>query len=234
MTPRLHLPALGRRDRRALLLGAWIVVPVLLASLVVRPAVATLLDLRDSIERERMLLGRELRLVSDASRDRELLRITERALNDAAPRLFGGSEPVTASAELARYVRSQATASGLVLEQTETETVFDDVPLIGGTSGGGPSGTGADTATRPLRVSIRAHGGTVAIVDFLEAMEEGPRLVRVERIGVSRGVTGGVPERGALTFTATLTGLARSGFRVGGTAGAAPMRAAPVREGGTQ
>ena len=234
MTRRLHLPALGPRDRRALLLGAWIVVPVLLATVVVRPVVATLLELRDSVERERMLLGRELRLVADAPGDRALLRITERALNDAAPRLFGGSEPVTASAELARYVRSQATASGLVLEQTETETVFDDVPPIVGASDGGGSRAGADTATRPLRVTIRAHGGTVAIVDFLEAMEEGPRLVRVERIGVSRGVTSGVPDRGALTFTATLTGLARSRFRVVGTTGGAPMPGATLRERGTQ
>ena len=37
MTPRLRAPALAARDRRALAIGAWIVLPALALALLVRP-----------------------------------------------------------------------------------------------------------------------------------------------------------------------------------------------------
>jgi hypothetical protein len=207
-----------------------IVVPVLLATLVVRPLTATLLARRDAAERERTLFGRELRLVTDAPRDQVLLRATGRALREAAPRLFGGAEAVTASAELARYVRAEAARRGLVVEQTETETVLDGVPLTDPPVSPGQANAGRDTSAGPLRVALRAHGDVRAVVAFLQTMEDGPRLVRVERIGIGRGVAGGVPDRGALTFTATLAGLARNRFFAGSVAAAPIVPAAPGGE----
>lgn len=205
MTPRLLLPAIAERDQRALRLGAWVLGPALLFALVVRPSVSALLDSRAALASERALLGRELSLVAEAPRDRQLLRAAEQAVDATGPRLFGGGEAVSASAELARYVARQATESGLTLEQTETETALDSAAQAG-TPNGGTSGAPAAT---PLRVSIRAHGEIEAVAAFLQAIERGPRLVRVDQVAITLADT---TVDGSLAMTATLSGLARNDF----------------------
>lgn len=210
MMPRPRLPALGARDQRALRLGAWIMLPLLFATLLVRPGIGALIDRRAAVERDRALLGRERRLVAESPRDRQLLRSAERALGAAGPRLFAGTEPVSASAELARYVGRQAKSSGLAIEQTETETV-----LGLGTPPGAPDGEAAAVSAsggpaQPLRVSIRARGDVVAITAFLSAIEHGSKLVRVEQLAIAAGDSSS--DDGALSLTATLSGFARRDF----------------------
>lgn len=208
MTSKFRLPALGPRDARALRIGGWIVLPVLLATLVVRPLGSAWLDRRAALEQDRALLTRELRLVTDAPRDRELLRAERRALDASASRLFGGAEAVSASAELARYVAREASESRLQLEQAETETALD-VPGAVLPNGDAPR-TGA-SAGQLLRVSIRARGDVEAIVAFLRRVEGGERLVRVERIAITTGDES-TADDGSLLLTATLNGLARLGL----------------------
>lgn len=206
MTARFRLPALAPRDRRALRIGGWIVLPVLLATLVVRPLGSAWVNRRAALEQDRALLARELRLVADAPRDLDLLRAERRALDASAPRLFGGAEAVSASAELARYVAREASRSKLDLEQAETETTLDPAaPLPNGGAEAPATGTG-----QSLRVSIRARGDVEGIVGFLRALEEGDRLVRVEQIAISAPEEN--PEDGSLLLTATVTGLARLGL----------------------
>lgn len=206
MTSRFRLPALAPRDRRALRIGGWIVLPVLFATLVVRPLGSAWLDRREALDQDRALLARELRLVADAPRDLELLRAERRALDASASRLFGGAEAVSASAELARYVAREASGSKLDLEQAETETMLDSAAQL---PNGGPAAP-ATATDQPLRVSIRARGDIEGIVAFLRALEEGDRLVRVERIAISAPEEN--PEDGSLLLTATVTGLARLGL----------------------
>jgi hypothetical protein len=205
-------------------LGAWIMLPLLLGTLVVRPGLAALFEHRAAVERERALLGRELRLVAESPRDRQLLRSAERALGTAGPRLFAGAEPVSASAELARYVAREAKASGLTVEQTETETVLD-------AANGSPSPDGGTSASventgggRPLRVAIRAQGDVVAITAFLSAIEHGSKLVRVEQIAIAAGDS--TSDDGSLSLSATLSGFARRDFLPGDASPAVP--ASPV------
>jgi hypothetical protein len=202
MIARLRLPTLSPRDRRAVLAGAWVLAPVLLATLVVRPWVVAAYDGRATVARERDLLLRERALLAEAPRDAQRLRLASQALAADAPRLFAGAEAVTASAELARYVTTQAAASGLAVRQAETQTVLGDDARAGTSAAG-------DSSAHPLRVAVRASGDVRAIVAFLRRMEDGPRLVRIERISIGRGLAG-TSEAGTLTFTATLTGLARS------------------------
>jgi hypothetical protein len=208
MTSPLRLPSLGPRDRRALRIGGWIVLPVLLATLVVRPLGSAWLDRRAALGQDRALLARELRLVTDAPRDRELLRAERRVLDASASRLFGGAEAVSASAELARYVAREASESRLQLEQAETEAPLDipgAAPLPNGGSAAATAGAG-----QPLRVSIRARGDIEGIVAFLQAIEDGRRLVRVERIAITAADESATDD-GSLLLTATLSGLARLG-----------------------
>ena len=208
MIARLKLPTLAPRDRRAMLAGAWVLLPALIATLVVKPWAVAASEGRSSTTRERELLLRERALLAETQGDSERLRLASQALADDAPRLFAGAEAVTASAELARYVTTQAVVSGLAVRQAETQTVLAEA---GRTDPAAP----ADSSGGLLRVAIRASGDVRAVVRFLRLMEDGPRLVRVERIGISRGLAG-TSEAGTLTLTATLAGLARNRF-VGGT-----------------
>ena len=213
--PPLTLPVLAPRDKRALRTGGWIVLPVLFATLVVRPLGDTWLDRKAALDGDRALLARELRLVTDAPRDRELLREERRALDASASRLFGGAEVVSASAELARYVAREASESRLTLEQAETETALDAAAEVPPPNGAFALAAGGD---QPLRVSIRARGDVEGIVAFLQALEGGHRLVRVDRIAIT-AADEGTTDDGSLLLTATLSGLARVGSAADSLAG---------------
>ena len=223
MTTRFRLPALGTRDKRALRIGGWIVLPVLFATLVVRPLGSAWLDRRAALDQERALLARELRLVADAPRDLELLHAERRALDASASRLFGGAEAVSASAELARYLAREASRSKLDLEEAETETTLDTAANL--PNGGGVATTAS--TDQALRVSIRARGDIEGIVGFLRALEQGDRLVRIERITITPPDEN--PEDGSLLLTATVSGLARLGQAVDTAASPAGRPAARNR-----
>jgi type II secretory pathway component PulM len=203
MTLRGRLTTLGPRDRRALRTGAWLLGPLLFASLVLRPYATSTLASYSMLDDERGLLEREARAVKELPRDIATLQATAAALTAAAPRLFNGADPVTASADLARYATAAATECGLKLEQSETETRLD-------TSGERRSNPVAPAGPPDgsLRVSIRARGGILGIFDFLRAMEAGPKLVRVERIEIVRASADDAFD-GTLTLMATLSGLGR-------------------------
>jgi hypothetical protein len=202
MIRRLALPQLSNRDRRALTLGVWLIATLLISGAVVKPYVGAVLDERDGLAADRALLARERAAVLNLGRDRATLEGLTRKLSLLAPRLFGGSDAVTASAALARYVSVTAASTGLHVEQVETETRLDSAGVV----------RLAGAAERPsaveLRVSLRAHGDVVAIYDFLRAIESGRKLVRVSRLEIVRASDTDAFD-GALTVTATLIGRAR-------------------------
>ena len=201
MTLRARLSRLQPRDRRALRGGAWILLLSLSVMLVIKPYASVLLANRAMLQTDRDLLARESRAVAELPGDRQALHASNQALLSIESSLFGGSDPVTASAELARYVSTRATQSGLRLEQTETNTPIDSATITG--NGSARSAGDVDA----LRVAIRARGGILSVFAFLRAMESGPRLVRIERIDIVRGSTDESFD-GTLTFTATVAGLA--------------------------
>lgn len=200
MTLRARLSRLQPRDQRALRLGAWMLLLSLTTILVLEPYASFLMASRAMLQTDRDLLAKESRAVAELPRDRQALQASNTALRSVESSLFGGTDRVTASAELARYVSTRATQSGLRLEQTETNTRIDSTTL---TDSSARSAGDVD----PLRVAIRARGGILAVFAFLRAMESGPRLVRVERIDIVRGSTDESFD-GTLTFTATVAGLA--------------------------
>ena len=220
MTTGFRLPALGPRDRRALRIGGWIVLPVLVATLVLRPLGSAWLDRGAALDQDRSLLARELRLVADAPRDLALLDAGRRALDASASRLFAGAEAVSASAELARYVAREASRSKLDLEQAESETALDAAAPV-------PNGDATATAAsaeQPLRVAIRARGDVEGIVAFLRRLEQGDRLVRVEQIAITAPDENA--DDGSLLLVATVSGLARLGQAVDTAASPAARPAA--------
>lgn len=218
MIARLRMPALDPRDRRALRAGAWILLPLLVTALVVRPWFLAASARREATTRERALLQREQQLLAGAPGDAATFTLASRALAREAPRLFAGAEVVTASAELARYVATQAAAAGLAVRQAEMTALAGAEGAQGAADAEGTdtaSLAAAGTAAARLRVTLRASGDVRAVVAFLRRMEEGAQLVRVERIDVERGMAG-TSEAGALTLTATIAGLARKVLVEGG------------------
>lgn len=209
MTWQASFQSLGPRDRRALRIGAWTVVPLLAITMVIRPWTASFIARREALDRARGVLMREQRALDGASRDRQRLAALHIALDESFNQLFAATDAATASAELARYVGSRAIATGVTLERTETETALDDSLSTGRAEHGARTAV-ADSTQPVLRVAIRGRGDTRAIIALLRAVETGPRLIRVERIGITRESVDGESVNGRLSFTATFVGLARN------------------------
>lgn len=179
------------RDRRALRLGALVAGPVLAVLLVVQPYARALLAARADAAIQRELLARELGALRDGPRDARLARAATVALAAEAGRLFDGGDEVAASAELAGYVSDLAEESGLELDGSETRP-----PADGDSS---------------VAVEIRALGDIVSISLFLQALEEGPKLVHAERITIAVPA-GGRDVDGVLALTASVTGRSRRAY----------------------
>lgn len=182
------LPRLSARDRRALLLGAWIVLPALVVALVVRPAVAQLGDVHDALAAEGLLLARERAALADARADRTGAA-RERPV---AERLFSGRDDVMATAALASYVGGLAEAQDVWVQSATTLDAVRDA-----------------SGVRQLRVSVRAEGDVAGVVRLLDALERGRYLVRVDHLEVAvtpaeRSGDGSEP----LVVRATFTGFA--------------------------
>lgn len=185
---RRWLQQLSARDRRALVLGAWCVVPALLLALVVRPAVSQVNGMRDTLAAERLLLARERAAIADA---RAAHDGTERE-RSVAERLFSGRDDVIATAALASYVGAVAEAQDVWVQSATTLGAERDA-----------------FGVRQLRVSVRAEGDIAGVVRLLDALDRGRYLVRVDDLEIAvtpteRNLDGSEP----LVMRATLTGFA--------------------------
>src|SRR4051812_39490599 len=165
----MNWSTMSAKDRRAILLGALILVPALLFIWVVRPYTAALTDARDAIALERLALSRELAAVKNAQVDPTGQRAADSAVTAAAPRLFEGRDDAIASAQLAAYLGTVAKRSRVLLQDANTRPA---VVLAEG--------------IRVLRVELRAESDVQGITTFLQNLEGGAKLVRVDRLEISR------------------------------------------------
>jgi hypothetical protein len=158
------LTRLSTRDRRALRLGAWIVLPALFVAFVVRPGVAQVSALRDALDVERRLLSREQAAIAAAR-----LHTDNRAsAPPVALQLFTGRDDVMATAALASYVGDLAEAQDVWMQSATTQASERD-----------------DTGVRRLRVAVRAEGDVAGLVRLLDALDGGRYLVRIDELEVS-------------------------------------------------
>ena len=180
------------RDRRALLLGAAVLAPALFYIWGVKPYRAALDDARQQLAVERETLARERAAIAAARKNPQLQHLADSAMRAASPRLFQGRDDVMASAELASYLGDIARARHVWLQDAATRPAALS-----------PSGV------RTLRVEIRAESDLQGILSLLQALETGSKLVRVERMDVSRQPSRS-EESGAetLALSATISGFA--------------------------
>jgi hypothetical protein len=183
--------AMGQRDRRAVVLGAVILLPGLLYIWGVRPYMNALSDARDQLATERATLVRERAAVATARQNPRLQHIADSAMRSMRPRLFEGKDDVMASAELASYVGDVARRARVWLQDAGTRPAL-------------PAAEGL----RTLRVEIRAESDLLGTLMFLQGLERGDKLVRVDRLDISRAARVDPKDGETLSIAATISGFA--------------------------
>lgn len=184
-------------DRRAIVIGALVLLPGLLFVWAVRPYRAGLADARDQLGTERAALARERAAIDNAHRNPQLKHLADSAMTAMRPRLFEGKDDVMAGAELASYLGDVARDTRVWLEDAATRPA---TPAVNG--------------VRTLRVEIRAESDLLGTLMFLQRLERGEKLVRVERLDISRTPRSEGEDTETLSIAATLAGYAVS---AGGT-----------------
>ncbi len=165
MSPRVNL---SPRDRRALTIGALVLLPSLFAIWGVKPLLATLSESRDLLSAERAALSRERAAVNAAQRNPGMQQLADSLMRAMSPRLFAGRDDVMATAELVSHLGAVAAAHDVWLQNATTR----------------PAEVG-DAGVRTLHVALRAESDLEGVLRFLQALELGEKLLRVERLDIS-------------------------------------------------
>jgi hypothetical protein len=181
------------RERRTIVIGALVLLPGLLFVYGVRPYQAALSDARDQLATERQALAREKAAIATARQNPQLQHIADSAMHAMQPRLFEGKDDVMASAELAAYIGDLARGARVWLQDAGTRPA-----------------TAADDGVRTLRVEIRAESDLLGTLMFLQALERGEKLVRVDRLDISKSARGDEKDAETLSIVATVSGFAIS------------------------
>jgi hypothetical protein len=82
------------------------------------------------------------------------------------------------------------------------------VPAVPGGRGAAPPAGVLPAGLSALRVEVRAESDFQGVLDFLDAIERGDKVVTVERLDVARVLRAGEEDRETLSFTATVVGYA--------------------------
>jgi hypothetical protein len=179
------------KDRRAIILGAIIVLPGLIFIWGVRPYRNALASTRDELETAKLALSREKAAVAAGPETPGGQQSADSALKMVVPRLFEGRDDAFASAQLAAYLGAIARRSRVLMEDANTR----------------PSTTSPE-GIRTLRVEVRAESDVQGVATFLHNLESGTKLVRVDRLEISR-VPGLEDKNGfeTLSIAATIAGF---------------------------
>lgn len=186
------LKRMSPRDRRALLYGAMLAVPLIGYKGIVQPFLAKLTEVRGAVTRERSLLERELALLGRAPDLPREIAFARDAEEMARKRLFVAEDPIEATSAMSSYVGGALRAGNVTVQQIESGQ--DSVVAPG---------------LREITLSLRAEGHLVGVLSALGALESGPRLLRVTRLGIERSLATpapGTPE--SVVISATVRGYA--------------------------
>jgi len=164
---------MSSRDRRAVTIGALVLLPPLLFIFGVRPYMNTLADAREQLITEREALARERAALTLARKNPQLQHLADSAMRQMEPRLFAGRDDVMASAELASYladvargvrvwVQDAATREAIAvhLEPICRVCVIRAVDLLGAEG----NGTAELPALRAAAAALRAGGARAVLV----------------------------------------------------------------------
>ena len=154
------------RDRRALLIGLAIILPVA----VLKPYRAALLETRERTAAERQLLERELELL--AARQELPVRLggTQKSVQRAENRLVKAANLTSAETRVTELLEQVAELSRVLLQEVRTVPATRDEVQ--------PEGM------QSLRLSVRGESDLEGVVTFLHRMEQSPLLLRIEELSL--------------------------------------------------
>ena len=180
------------RERRAIVMGAGVVLAgfAVISGRMYRDALASA---RDELATERATLARERVAVATARHNPQLQHIADSAMRAMRPRLFEGKDDVMASSELASYVGDVARRARVWLQDAGTRPA-----------------TPAAEGVRTLRVEIRAESDLQGALLFLQGLERGDKLVRIDRLDISHAARSDEKDAEVLSIAATISGFAVS------------------------
>ena len=199
----MKFATLNARERRTIIAGATILVVSLGWIYGVRPMRAALADLNDQVAVEREALAREQAAVLEATRSPARKRVADSAMAAAQARLFSGANDVAAGAALASYLGDVARKTHVWLASASTRAT----PA---SARGVTPALAAEQADglHLLRVELRAESDFRGVLDFLDALERGDRVVKVERLDIAKTLRAGDDGRETLSIAATVVGYA--------------------------
>ena len=183
---------LRSRDRRAITVGALVLVPALGFSLVARPYARARADLERRLDEQRALLGRELALVDAAGRLPTAMDAAARELARRRARLLPGRDGLSATAALVDVVGDEARRHSVLLEAIESRQ---------------PEATGSGLLA--VAIEVRGRGDLEGLLGWLRALESGARLLRVDGLTVGRtdaGAEAHAHDTETLLLAATIRG----------------------------
>jgi type II secretory pathway component PulM len=157
--------AFAPRDRRALWLGAMLVLPVLAWRVLVMPLAAANATNAARAELAAGLLARERALLRDGLRLPVLLDSARRQMRAEPASLFIADDTVAAVRALVTSLRTAARAAGL------TDVSVESAPLLRATG-----------EMVEVQADVRAHGSTAALSAWLAWLEDGARVLPVDRL----------------------------------------------------
>ncbi len=164
----MKLSTMSPADRRALTLGAIVLVPSLFFVFAVKPFRAALADVQQQLATESDAFARERAAVSAAKRNPQMQHVADSAMQAMSPRLFTGRDDVMASAEVASYLGEIARSSHVWLQDASTRPA-----------------TALDGGVRALHVEIRGESDLRGILEFVKTLESGSKFIRVQRLDIS-------------------------------------------------
>jgi len=180
------------RERRTVVIGAAVVLAgfAVIWGRMYRDALG---NARDELATERATLARERAAVAMARHNPQLQHVADSAMRSMRPRLFEGKDDVMASAELAAYVGDVARRARVWLQDAGTRPA-----------------TPAAEGVRTLRVEIRAESDLQGVLLFLQGLERGDKLIRVDRLDISHAARSDENDAEVLSIAATISGFAAS------------------------
>ncbi len=196
-----RLSQLAPRDRRALLVGAVLLLPLLAWGLALRPWLAGVEEVRDRARVEAGLLARERALLLEAAELPARVDEATRALQRREARLLRGENLALAEAELVAHLQTLARTHRVHLE---------DLRSVQPRPGAEPS-----PGLAPLRLSLRGESDFQGVLDFVHALEADDLLLGVESLSVQPAGTPAGPAGaqagsvGTLAFVLLVEGLAQ-------------------------
>jgi hypothetical protein len=201
--------SLSPRDRRAIMIGAVVLVPALTWSVLVQPYRSTLEDLQDRLAAELALWEREQAVVREASSLSDRIETTRLEITRLEMRLVRADNPALAETEITARLERLARTSRVLLKEVRSIPASPRLSTPAGVV--------------PLFLSVSGESDFQGVLDFLRGIEQDHLLLGIDEVSVgpapATGGSGGEDasrvQSGAMRFSAVVVAFMFESARPG-------------------